>query len=267
MAAGECVLQVPLSICMHIEAVGESVLKGIIPEEPQLQDNGQEEELLALMLMAERRAGSKSYWWHYLQTIPEEYDTPLYWSEEERKHLIGTNVYLLTQMMEAQILKDWKDVHAKLVEKYPDVLGGLTVQDYRWALSTIWSRAVGVDRHSRYIRCLAPTLDMCNHHPQAAMFLDELVRYEPQEDALKFHTTKNVATGQQCYLLYGQYSNAKLLYSYGFVASNNPHLGVDYWVRVPPTARDAEWKVQQLLAHELTRAQTYDFQGTLRGST
>lgn len=28
--------------------------------------------------------------------VPEEYDTPLYWGEEERKHLAGTNVLLLT---------------------------------------------------------------------------------------------------------------------------------------------------------------------------
>ena len=27
--------------------------------------------------------------------MPKEYHTPLYWSEEERKHLIGTNVHLL----------------------------------------------------------------------------------------------------------------------------------------------------------------------------
>lgn len=28
--------------------------------------------------------------------VPEEYDTPLYWGEEERRHLAGTNVLLLT---------------------------------------------------------------------------------------------------------------------------------------------------------------------------
>lgn len=30
--------------------------------------------------------------------IPEEYDTPLYWGEEERRHLAGTNVLLLTKV-------------------------------------------------------------------------------------------------------------------------------------------------------------------------
>lgn len=86
-----------------------------------------DDELLALLLMAERRAGKRSFWWPYLRyahcivwsrerglidlvltgthhrfayrsVIPEEYDTPLYWGEEERKHLAGTNVLLLAQV-------------------------------------------------------------------------------------------------------------------------------------------------------------------------
>lgn len=52
--------------------------------------------------------------------------------------------------------------------------------------------------------------------------------------------------------------------SYGFTIHDNPYLGVDYWVKVPPTARDAEWKTNLLHSHPLTSNQTYDFAGTLR---
>jgi hypothetical protein len=30
--------------------------------------------------------------------MPVEYETPLYWTPEERKHLAGTNVAVLTQV-------------------------------------------------------------------------------------------------------------------------------------------------------------------------
>ncbi|CAN0269862.1 unnamed protein product, partial [Hapterophycus canaliculatus] len=65
-------------------------------------------------------------------------------------------------------------------------------------------------------------------------------------------------------ILYGPYSNAKLLYSYGFVLANNPYGGLDYWTRVPPTDEAFQWKQALLDGHPLTAAQTYDFSGTLR---
>lgn len=52
-------------------------------------------------------------------------------------------------MMEAQLARDWADLHQPLVARHPDVLGGLTLRDYRWALSTVWSRAVGAERGRR----------------------------------------------------------------------------------------------------------------------
>lgn len=268
LEAGQLVLRVPMSLCVHVEAVHLSVLRDVVAGEPQLLAEEAQDELLALVLMAERRAGRHSYWWPYLKVMPGEYDTPLYWGEEERRYLAGTNVGLLTAIMERRIAQDWKDLHAGLVEKYPDVLGGLTLQDYTWALSTIWSRAVGVERGEgrRYLRCLAPALDMCNHHPSAAMGLEDLLKYEPEADSLCLRPATPVTQGQQCHLLYGRYSNAKLLYSYGFVAAQNPYRGVDYWVKVPPTAPDAAWKTEQLLAHDLTREQTYNFDGTLVGN-
>ena len=268
VAAGDAVLRVPLAACLHVDALERSVLREVAAAEPQLLEEEAQDELLALMLMAERRAAHESFWWPYLQSMPGEYDTPLYWSEEERKHLAGTNVGLLTTIMARRIAQDWQELHASLVQRHADVLGGLTLQDYTWALSTIWSRAVGVDRgdRHRYLRCLAPTLDMCNHHPQAAPSLEEILKYEAEDDSLCFRPGTAVAPGQQCHLLYGPYSNAKLLYSYGFVAPQNPYRGVDYWVKVPPTASDAAWKNEQLQAHALTREQTYDFQGTLRGN-
>lgn len=48
-------------------------------------------------------------------------------------------------MMSSRMEQDWSSIHMVLVEKYPDVLGGLTKEDYVWALSTVWSRAIGIE--------------------------------------------------------------------------------------------------------------------------
>jgi hypothetical protein len=54
-------------------------------------------------------------------------------------------------MMTQRVGQDWAELHEGLVAKYPGVLGGLTEADYLWALSTIWSRAVGVEKDGRCV--------------------------------------------------------------------------------------------------------------------
>jgi len=43
------------------------------------------------------------------------------------------------------VRRDWEDIYVKLVEVYPFCLGGLTLSDYLWALSSVWSRAIGLE--------------------------------------------------------------------------------------------------------------------------
>jgi hypothetical protein len=118
---GETVLRVPLSCCLHVEAVrvslglvdrsinvgrgphicvhtmpnsfpppppqqihihttttpkkqkkqqvDKSVLAPLVQAEPDLIASLPDDELLALLLMAERRAGKASFWWPYLRCV------------------------------------------------------------------------------------------------------------------------------------------------------------------------------------------------------
>ena len=68
---GEVVLRVPLSCCMHVEAVTtpKSVLAPLTAAEADLLAALPDDEVLALLLMAERRAGPRSFWWPYLRWV------------------------------------------------------------------------------------------------------------------------------------------------------------------------------------------------------
>mmetsp|Transcript_40965 Transcript_40965/g.52769 ORF Transcript_40965/g.52769 Transcript_40965/m.52769 type:complete len:202 (+) Transcript_40965:86-691(+) len=76
---------------------------------------------------------------------------------------------------------------------------------------------------------------------------------------------KETPQGMQCFALYGQYSNAKLLYSYGFTLENNPFNGVDFWLKVPQSDPNFHYKQSLLQANPLTANQDYNFTGTLHG--
>ena len=51
--------------------------------------------------------------------------------------------------MEVQVRRDWEDIYVGLLDRYPSCLGGLTLDDYLWALSSVWSRAVGLEAEGR----------------------------------------------------------------------------------------------------------------------
>ena len=55
------------------------------------------------------------------------------------------------------------DIHRTLNPTFADILGKNTIDCYMWALSIVYSRAIGVTKAGQYIRAIPPVLDMANH--------------------------------------------------------------------------------------------------------
>ena len=64
-------------------------------------------DVLALRLVAERRAGSNSPWAPWIRSLPNSFDMPIFWKAEERALLDGTNIGALSNLMERRLEKDW----------------------------------------------------------------------------------------------------------------------------------------------------------------
>jgi len=80
-----------------------------------------------------------------------------------------------------------------------------------------WSRAVGVPSNhpSGCTFALIPLLDMCNHSftPNA--------RWEFNDDSYSLVATKDIGTGEEICISYGDKSNEELMYLYGFCTPDN----------------------------------------------
>ncbi|CAM9982709.1 unnamed protein product, partial [Discosporangium mesarthrocarpum] len=287
---GDVVMEIPLSLCMTVDTAVASELKEVLDASPALLDA--QDEVLALHLMHEMRKQEASFWVHFIRTLPEDVDTPLRWSEEDRLGLKGTMVGLLSGMMEKQVHKDWEEIHKPLVDRFPHLLGSLCLKDYLWAMHSIWSRAFSYeDKDGISHRAMVPLINAANHHPKAAGSLSEMIGLLDSGEAvtvsgaelsrageleqgrgvdkregkrLVVYAGKDYASEEQFYLLYGHYSNSKLLYSYGFVLKDNPYGRIDFWVRLPQSDPGFAWKRRLLDGHELTKHQAFDFSGTLR---
>ncbi|CAJ0923254.1 unnamed protein product [Ranitomeya imitator] len=72
---------------MTVESAKHSVLGSLYSQDRILQAMGN--ITLAFHLLCER-ANPNSFWLPYIKTLPSEYDTPLYFQEEEVQQLLST---------------------------------------------------------------------------------------------------------------------------------------------------------------------------------
>ncbi|XP_065374512.1 actin-histidine N-methyltransferase isoform X3 [Macaca fascicularis] len=85
--AEELFLWVPRKLLMTVESAKNSVLGPLYSQDRILQAMGN--IALAFHLLCER-ANPNSFWQPYIQTLPSEYDTPLYFEEDEVRYLQST---------------------------------------------------------------------------------------------------------------------------------------------------------------------------------
>lgn len=277
LSKGEVLISVPSNLCISVETVSSfKPLQRLFEEYPTVLNYPDEVISLGLMhaysinsVCSDTDADSKEAkcpWLYHVKALPTSFNTPLYWNDDEITKLRPSSIYFLTTMLKNQIKYDWDNIHSPIVSQYPDLFHNVTIETYTWALSCIYSRAVGIEKNKVYTRVIPPIIDMANHNPSVATSTAETIDYDHNKDMICLINVNNIDKGDECYAFYGGYCNSKLLFSYGFVIQDNPHRAIDLWAKVANTSYEAERKRNILLSHDLTKDQTYDFQGTVRSN-
>jgi hypothetical protein len=261
---GTNVISVPFSQCITKEAVvSYDPLRQLFEETPSLLDYP-DEVLCVGLLFALLKGDDNCPWINHVLSMPRSFDTPLFWTEEDLDEIKGHNIYHLTMMMKRQIANDFQSIFQPLSESYPDVLGGVDLDLYAWALSIVYSRSLDITRRDAATRIIVPVLDMVNHNPFFAANATDTFQYDEENDTVNFVSANNMQSGEELYAVYGNYCNSKLLYTYGFIVLKNPVKAIDLWTKVTPSCFAAQQKHSLLQSHPLTKNQTYDFHGTIR---
>ena len=90
----------------------------------------------------------------------------------------GSDLYIITQTLHTQIQQDYNvsNISAKILiskdfsrlfKEFPSAFAKsdqFTIEEYKWALGTIWSRSFDVKHRSNVIRVIPPFADMFNHN-------------------------------------------------------------------------------------------------------
>ncbi|XP_051239811.1 actin-histidine N-methyltransferase isoform X3 [Dicentrarchus labrax] len=130
--ADELFLWIPRKMLMTVESAQNSILGPLYSQDRILQAMGN--VTLAFHLLCER-SNPASFWLPYIRSLPQEYDTPLYYQQDEVQLLLGTQAVL-------DILSQYKNTARqyayfyKLVQTHPaasklPLKDNFTFDDYR----------------------------------------------------------------------------------------------------------------------------------------
>ncbi|XP_042181224.1 actin-histidine N-methyltransferase isoform X2 [Oncorhynchus tshawytscha] len=219
--AEELFLWIPRTMLMTVESAKNSVLGPLYSQDRILQAMGN--VTLALHLLCER-ADPSSPWLPYIKTLPGDYDTPLYYEEEEVHHLLSTQAIpdVLSQYKNTarQYAYFYKVIQTHLTTSKLPLKDAFTFDDYRWAVSSVMTRQnqIPTEDGSRVTLALIPLWDMCNH-------TNGLITtgYNLEDDRCECVALQDYKENEQIYIFYGTRSNAEFVIHNGFFFQENAH--------------------------------------------
>lgn len=237
----ETIISIPSTITLSFtDAVGD---KSPFKNKEELLARLEPHIIGRLMLMREYLQGKQSFWWPYIQALPQPSETdawilPPFWPEDEVALLKGTNVEFGIDSIAVNLKREFEDLQEAINEGGDaDIVAGATYELYSWAYAIFSSRSfrpslvlseekqkslptdVKVDDFS----VLMPLFDIGNHD------ITRPVRWEldrHDDCTLKIGKTHNA--GEQIFNNYSMKSNAELLLGYGFMIPARDDLHNDY---------------------------------------
>lgn len=181
---------------------------------------------LILTLMYEFSKDS-SGWYGYLQILPKEFTTPMFWSADELSQLKGTSIQDKIGREEAE--KTYHETLLPIIQAHPELFPAAQcdVHAFHRMGSLIMAYSFNVDNEGGGDEdsdqedkpssiAMVPFADLLNANESlnnARLF------YDPEQ--LKMVAVKDIRTGDQIYNTYGPLPSSDLLRRYGYLESMN----------------------------------------------
>jgi len=175
--------------------------------------------IMALHLMNEKQ-NATSAWKPWLDVLPSTFETPIYWSEADLEEMKGSTLLSVVQKRQDTIVTDHKALFESLNKDYPGTfdMAKYTVGEFKWALSTVWSRAFVFNVEKQLVPVIVPFADMFSHANVESEF-----SLEEEAGAFRIKAGQDYKAGEPVYISLGQKPNSQLLLNYGFVLDQNPY--------------------------------------------
>ncbi|CAH1159824.1 unnamed protein product [Phaedon cochleariae] len=249
------VIAVPRNLMMSLETARKTDLKNIM-ETDQILSN-MPNVALSIFLLYEKFK-TDSFWMPYINILPLNYSTVLYFTPEELEELTGSPTLEIALRQIKSIARQYAYFY-KLFNTSEDPISRLmkdkfTYWEYCWAVSTVMTRqnTIPSEDGENMINALIPLWDMCNH-TNGTISTD----YNPELQRSECLALKDFKPGEQFFIFYGARTNADLFIHNGFIYDENTHDGI--WIRLGISKQDPLQEKRTDLLNRLGIATSGDF--------
>ncbi|KAL6144057.1 hypothetical protein ACLB2K_054752 [Fragaria x ananassa] len=250
---GEKLLFVPPSLFITADSewtcreAGKVMKKNSVPDWP----------LLATYLISEASYLKSSRWSNYIDALPRQPYSLLYWTREELdRYLEASQIRQRAIERVTNVVGTYNDLRLRIFSKHPDLFPEevFNIETFKWSFGILFSRLVRLPSMDGKV-ALVPWADMLNHSCEVDTFLD----YDQSSKGVVFTTAGPYQPGEQVFISYGKKSNGELLLSYGFVPSKgaNPSDSVELSVSLLKSDKCYEEKVEALRKYGLSARECY----------
>ncbi|CAG9463509.1 unnamed protein product [Pedinophyceae sp. YPF-701] len=227
---GQCLLRVPLEVCLSFDLPGASPsVREAAEMQPLLSSDAPWEIKLAGMMLYAARCGDSSapecaFWSTYINFIPRDLASVLVLTQDELELTCDNQL----QQRAAQ----WKKWVERAFREYfvpgrPLAGACKGLDDLLWAVAAVETRAFGARGSAAgdtQAHTLVPVLDMANHEPLALSHHAP----DPATNTYALFCYGPVpAPGQDVPITYGARTNRDLMEQYGFFLRGNPSERID----------------------------------------
>ncbi|RPB17272.1 SET domain-containing protein [Morchella conica CCBAS932] len=220
-----------LLTCPHTLAIDYQKVKAHYP--PEFIEAVSPHAALCTFVVGEWLKGDASFWAPYLRILPREFDTPLYFDDEDMKWLVGCNLNAEEVKTRKKVwMEEWEAASEALRRQRS--VGSRGAREYTWELF-LWAATAFSSRSfpgkllnwttessmteiddPDCLPALFPLIDSVNHQPLTK------ITWAPGDNALNVVSGDEIPAGGEVCNNYGPKSNEELLMGYGFTLPGNP---------------------------------------------
>lgn len=225
----------PVIRCPEANIIGPRLAQALFPD-TWASNESVRQALIKLALLKERAAGLESINSTYIAALPKDLESPIFWGEQEREWLQGTNLFGEIAAKVAMWHTEWEKVLAAVGLETDSDKGWLSFDEYKWASGIFMSRAFPARILYKTPECenltmLVPIVDALNHKPNTAVQWDG-----GNGDAFTLSLCQSVSAGDEIFNNYGPKNNEELLLGYGFTLDDAEKFDVVMLrLVIPPT--------------------------------
>ncbi|XP_069155240.1 ribulose-1,5 bisphosphate carboxylase/oxygenase large subunit N-methyltransferase, chloroplastic isoform X2 [Solanum lycopersicum] len=243
---GDCLLRVPY----NVQLAPDNLPRGI---NALLGDNVGNVAKVALLILYEQKLGKKSEWDPYISRLPrpEDMHNTIFWDDNELEMIQQSSLHQKTIMhklfveQEFSTIKELGKVSISLSAsfQFSGIIQDVTLENFKYACALVTSRAWESSRGVSMI----PFADFANHSDLS----DTTVLCSEKKQLSEVIADYSYAPGDQMFIRYGNFSNARLLLDFGFTLPCNMYDQVEVELTIPHEDKLRQLKLKLLSKHQI----------------